>query len=147
MRQNERSRPSAIFEKQQHHPGNDHCGKAVGTVGGILSGEWCCRLLRKPMDGDALVELIGSVCIQELALRLAGTVISLFAALREPRCPFCRRHFRGWRKMGRGSSVNRAIWLFASLRSAQLAYASINSRIARRSAASSGEMLIWIAIQ
>ena len=46
--ENERSRPSAIFEKQQlYRPRNHYYWKAVGTVGGVLSGEWCCRLLQK----------------------------------------------------------------------------------------------------
>jgi hypothetical protein len=58
--------------------------------------------------------------------------------------------YRSWRPMyttKRVSSVNGAIWPFASLRSAQWAYASTNSLSARRSAAFSGEMLLWIAIQ
>jgi DNA-binding NtrC family response regulator len=42
-------------------PRNHHYEKAVGTVGGVLSGERCCGFFRKPVDGDALVELIGSV--------------------------------------------------------------------------------------
>ena len=48
MRANERSRPSATLEKQQlYRPRNHHYGKAVGTVGGVLSGAWCCRLLQE----------------------------------------------------------------------------------------------------
>ena len=37
-----------IFEKQQLYRSRNHYyGKTVGTIGGVLSGEWCSGLLQK----------------------------------------------------------------------------------------------------
>ena len=65
------------------HSNNHHYGQAVGTVGGVYLESGAVGFFRKPVDGEALVELSGSAqsvsdltCVQTRLNRTAAIVDS-----------------------------------------------------------------------